>query len=196
MWASTHAELEGKVLVIEVRGEHFDDDAGVVTANSLDDMLEVLGTTVTQIITCHSGDHNVFELHALAGFSDTLGFVRFEGIRACCFYGTETTCTSALFTSDHEGGSAVTPALPAIWALSFLADGDQVEVSDQGLGRPEFGVIGKTHFDPVRLALGVECRIHVHPRAVTVHEVLVTTLLQVSSLKFVRSRNVELKGRY
>ena len=126
MWASTHAKLEGKVLIIKVRGKHFDDDAGVVTANGLDDILEMLGASVTQIITCHSGDHNVFELHALACFSDPLGFVGFEGVRARCFYGTETTGTSALLTSDHEGGRTMTPALPAIRALSFFTDGDQI----------------------------------------------------------------------
>ena len=68
------------------------------------------------------------------------------------------------------------PALPAVRALSFLTYGDEVQVCDERFGRPKLRIVRKAHFDPVRLTLGVECGIHVHLGAVTVHSIAVARI--------------------
>ena len=90
----------------------------------------------------------MIEVHAFGGFGDAVRFVGFEGEGFGGFDGAEAAGAGAAIASDHEGGGALAPAFPAVGALSFLADGVEFEVGDEGLGGPEDRVAGEADLDP------------------------------------------------
>ncbi len=167
--AGVHAELEGPVAVVEVGDEDFDDDVRVGGADGFDGEFEVFGSAVTEVVAGDGGDDDVAEFHAGGGLCDALGFVGLERVGFGGFDGAESAGAGAFFTGDHEGCGAVAPAFPAVRALGFLADGDEVEVLDEGFGSPELRVIGEADFDPVRLFALVKGGIHVVFRAAAAH---------------------------
>ena len=131
VWASIHDHLQGPVAIIEIGYEHLDDDAGVDGADGLDGFLEMLGTSITEVIAGHCGDDDVAQFHASGGLGDAERLVFFQGVRLGGFDGAKSAGTGAFFASYHESGCALTPAFPAVRALSFFADGDEFEICDQ-----------------------------------------------------------------
>ena len=167
--AGVHDQLESPVAVVEIGDEDFDDDVGVDLADGADGFAEVFGTAVLEVIASDGGDDDVLEVHPVGGLGDAGGFVGFEGVGLGGLDRAETAGTGALVPGDHEGGGALPPAFPTVWALGFLADSDQFEVGDQGFGRPESRVVGQANLDPIRFFLPVEGRIHLHFRATGGH---------------------------
>lgn len=147
--AGVHDKLEGPVTVIEVRDEDFDDDSGVLFPDGADGFLEMLCASVLEIVTSDGGDDDVLEVHAVGCLGDACGFIFFEGVWTGGFDGAETAGAGAFIAGDHEGGGALAPAFPAVWALCFFANGDEFEIGNEGFGRPEGGVVGEADFDPI-----------------------------------------------
>lgn len=140
--AGIHDQLECPVAIVEIRDEDFDDDFRVYLADGADGFAEMLGSTVFQVVSGDGGDDDVLEVHTRGGLGDASRFVGLEGVGFGCFDGAETAGAGALVTGNHEGGGALSPALPAVWALSFFADGNELEIRDEGFRRPEGGVVG------------------------------------------------------
>ena len=158
-----HGE-EGVVLAVEVGHEDLDGDAGLGGAHGFDGLCEVIRATVHDVVTSDGGDDDVVQLHALHGLGHALGFVRFERERFGGLDGAKATGAGAAVARDHEGRGALAPAFPTVRALSFLADGVQFEIGDEGLGAPEHGIARQFHADPVgflvRVQGGVDLRSH------------------------------------
>ena len=183
VWTGIHDHLQRPIAVVEIWDEDFDDDAWIDVTNRADRFTKMFCSTIFKIIASDGGDDDVFEIHAAGGFCDTGGFVGFQCIWLGGFDSAETTGAGALITSDHEGCGALSPALPAVRALGLFTDRYELEIGDQGFGRPESRIVGKTDFNPRGFLLSVELGIHFHFRATAGHGVTLNFKSQSSTLK-------------
>ena len=167
--AGIHDHLQRPIAVVEIGNEDFDDDAGIDLTDRADRFAEMLGSTVFEIVASDGGDDDVFEVHAAGSLGDPSGLIGLQCIRLGGFDGAETAGAGAFVTGDHESGGALSPAFPAVRALGLLADGHQLEIGNQGFGRPEGGIVWKTDLDPRGFLLSMELGIHFHFRAAGGH---------------------------
>ncbi len=121
------------------------------------------GSTVLQIITGNRRYYDVVEVHSLRCLSDPLWFVYLKRLRPGRLDCAKSAGTSALFASNHERRSSLTPTLPPVRALGLFTNRHELEIRDQRLGRPECRIVGKPHPDPVWLFIPVQTWIHQHP---------------------------------
>jgi hypothetical protein len=169
VWARVHDHGESPVAVVEIRNQDFDDDFRVCLSDGFDGEFEVLGSAVAEVVASDGGDDHVAKVHAARGLGDACGFVGFERVGLGGFHGAEPAGASAFITGDHEGGGALAPAFPAVWALGFFANRDQFQVRDQGFGGPESRIIWEADLDPGWFFVPVQGRIHLHFRPTAAH---------------------------
>ena len=60
VWHAVETELKSEVAVVKVWSQHLDDDTGIGFADGFDDEFEVLGSTVTEVVTADGGDDDMF----------------------------------------------------------------------------------------------------------------------------------------
>ncbi len=121
--------LHGPRLANKVGGQHFDDGPRSLTHRQ-HRAIEMLGTSVGQIVARNRRDHHVLEPQPLGGFGDALRFIEFQRRRLTLVHRTETTGPGARIAHDHEGRCPLRPALHAIRAFSALAHRFQVQFFD------------------------------------------------------------------
>ena len=152
MWgrASMH-QFERPIAVVEVRDQHLDDGVrdwrrarpGWFVGNGRR-RHRARSSRATAVMTTWRS------FMPAGGLGDALRFIGFERVGFGGFDRAEAAGAGAFFPGDHEGGGAMAPAFPTVRALGLLADGDQLEVGDEGLGGPERRVVGQSHLDPRR----------------------------------------------
>jgi len=80
-------------------------------------------TSIGEFVPIDTGDHRVIHTHQIDCFSQMLEFINVERRRILHrSNSTESAGPCTLLTSDHERGSASSPAIVNIGALRFLAD--------------------------------------------------------------------------
>src|SRR5690606_34170717 len=134
------------------RGQDLNGGARVAGADGADDLGEVAGAAIRQIVAIDRGDDHVFEAELFDGHGHVFGFERIEGGRQPRAHVAEGAGAGADFAHDHEGGVLLGPAFADIGAAGFLADGDEVVLADDLLGFPIDRGAGRPHTDPVGLA--------------------------------------------
>ena len=98
--------------------------------------VEVIGTTVGQIVTRHAGDHDVFQTESCRGLGDSLRFVDLGQLRrSTAMNGTETTGTRAHVAQNHEGRGLLAVALHPVGTLRILANRLEFQFVEQPLGQ-------------------------------------------------------------
>ena len=101
----------------------------------------------------------MLESETLNAFGYALRFIQLERKGFGCIHRAKAASTGAAVASDHKSSCAPAPALPAIRALSALADGVEAEVGNQIL-RGEKNRIGRqADFDPIGLFLEMKRRV-------------------------------------
>ena len=162
-----HHHFQGVVLAIEVGNENLDRDGGHGFAHGFDRARKVLGTTVGDVVTRDGGDDDVIEAHAFGGFGHALRLVRLQREGFGRFDGAEAAGARAAVTGNHEGGGALAPALPAVWALRLLTHRVQFEIGDHPLRAPKLGITRKRDANPIRLLFAMEGGINLGSHAFT-----------------------------
>jgi hypothetical protein len=119
----------------------------------------MISATVGEVVTRHSGDHDMFEAEAFHPLRDTLRLVFLEREGFGCIDGTESTSPRAAIACDHKSGGSPAPTFPSVWALRAFANRVEAEIRNQTLGRKEHGIRGQAHLDPVGLLLLMKGRV-------------------------------------
>jgi hypothetical protein len=89
------------------------------------------GTLVWKIISSHSCDSGIPQLHLRNRFANSSGFIGVKGSWAPGVYLAEITASGALRATDQESGFSIFPTLKNVWATSFLADSVEILSLDQ-----------------------------------------------------------------
>ena len=84
-----------------------------------------LRAAVGQLISIHTGDHHMFEIHKAQTFRDARGFVQIKRGGAAGFYIAKTTTTRACIAQNHNGGGTSAPTLAHVWTACLLANSVQ-----------------------------------------------------------------------
>jgi hypothetical protein len=88
------------------------------------------GAAIPEVIAIYRGDYNVLQLHVVNGFSQAVRLIFVHRQRAAVSHVTEGTTPGADFTKDHERGRTLGKTLVDVGAGRFLADRDQIPVSE------------------------------------------------------------------
>ena len=130
LWLSLEDLREQIWLAGEVRGEVLHTGMRVELVDLAHDLGVEPGTFILQVITGHTSDGGIIQLHLAYGLRDALWLFNIERFRLCGVDLAEVTAAGAVGTTDEEGGFAGFPALVDIGAASFLAHGVQRRALD------------------------------------------------------------------
>ena len=133
--------LDGLIVLVEIRHEDFDHNAGVQCAHRFNRLAEMFGATVLQIIARHRRDDDVLEPHPSRSLGHPVRLIRLERERLGRGHRAKSAGARAAVARDHERGRAFAPAFPMVRTLRALADGVEFEFVEQrarsakGVGR-------------------------------------------------------------
>ena len=127
-------------LTQEVWGQDFDRRLWRGGADGQDDIGEMLGAAVGQVVPIHRGDHDVPKSHLAHRVGDAAGFGGVQGLWQTGGDIAEGAGPGADLAHDHHGGVGLAPTLPDIRAGRLFAyGGEPVRLHDLA----GFGVAGR-----------------------------------------------------
>jgi hypothetical protein len=139
-------DLDGSGVVVEVRGEHLNDDAGIGVASRFDSARKMMGATIREIVPCNSRDNDMTQTQSTGGFGNSSGLLLIEREWFGGRHGAESAGAGAVITRDHERGGAFAPAFPMVGTTGAFANGVKAEFTQQVPGTGEG--IGGWEADP------------------------------------------------
>ena len=119
-------------------------------AGVADDVDEVLGAAVAQVVAVDAGNDHIFELESGDRLGEFARLVRVGRQGLAVADVTERAAPGADVAEDHEGRRAAPEALADVGAGGFLADGVQLALTQHGLDLAEApGAVAGLDADPV-----------------------------------------------
>src|SRR5713226_429989 len=119
---------------LEIRDEGLDQEVGPATFDLPDGLCEVRGAAIREVVPVDRGQDHVGEVHVRKGDRDLAWFVHVEdAVRVAGLHGAEVTPACARVAHKHDRGRPAAPAFPNVRAVGLLADGVEVQRSEEAL---------------------------------------------------------------
>ncbi len=143
--------FERAFLAQEIRGQDFDRGGRAARADGTDNLREMFGAAIGEIVAIDRGDDDVGEPELEGRFRDMLRLRHIERAGHAGLDVAERAGPGAGVTHDHEGGVLLVPALADVRAAGLLAHRDEAVLLDD-LARVGIAAgIRRADPDPVRL---------------------------------------------
>ena len=117
--------------VVEIRHQHFDDDARIQFAHLFNRLAKMFRAAVLQVIARHRRDDDVPQPHPPRRLGHAHRLVGFQRERFGRADRAKAAGARAAVAGDHEGGRAFAPAFPMVRAFGAFADGVQLQFVKQ-----------------------------------------------------------------
>ena len=124
-------EIDGRVTVLKIGNQNFDDDAGIQFADFFNRLAKMLRAAVRHVVAGDGGDDDVFQFHPACGLGHAERLIGFERERFGRGHGAKAAGARAAVAGNHERRRAFAPAFPMVRALGALADRVQLEFAEQ-----------------------------------------------------------------
>src|ERR1051326_3012574 len=104
---------------------------------------------VEQVITSHSCDNDVPQLHTTGSFRHARRFIFVQWKRASGGNGAKAAGPRAMVAGNHESSGALAPAFPVVGTFGALANGMELELVEQSACVSEAVGVGKADAQPM-----------------------------------------------
>ena len=143
--------FERAILAEKIRRQNFDRGLRAPRANGANDLSEMVGAAVIEIVAVDRCDHDVGEPKLRGRVRDMFRLVRIKCTRQAGLDVAERAGARAGVTHHHEGGVLLLPALADIGAAGLFADGDETLLAQNAAGLGKGRGTRRLDANPVRL---------------------------------------------